>query len=765
MVSARLLRIVPPVPRLAAAVAGIVLWLAPDAWAQGAACGGAAPSDWMASSRRSSAPVRPTDCATVEQTPPDFSWPDHGPGARYEFRLTSPDGATRRRTTERNWIAWDEALAPGEYRWEVRLLPQSGQSVAGRVRRFVVSAGATPFVVPDWTVLLLRASSTPRPRALPRDRESFLAALAGDRREGLARLRAGVESKLAQPVPAEPAAHPKDRWWAEVHHECWRTQNAALAWLATGKEAYLVDALRRALNLASWDPRGSTAYANHDQASREIAWTLALAYDWLSARLDGGHKRRLLGSLTVRVGDMYDELVRGRARVAVHPRDSHGNHTLTLLAAISAVLAGDVAEANDWLRDALPLAVHWTSPWGGEDGGFANGTAYAQWTTGQSLIAWNILRWTVGVDLAQKAWVRNYARFIAYFLPPGTPAGAFGDGAELALHEEWARFGKAYTSFAPTPLGRWYASQLTGEDPMRPQLLLAPLGESRPAPYPRGTANAALFPSIGWAAMHSSLEDPARVSVYFKSSPYGSYNHSHADQNSFIVNVGGRRLAIDSGYYDGYKTPHWREWYKQTRAHNAITFDGGQGQVVFEDGGKLGPGAITGYDSTAGYDIASGDATAAYGGALKAAKRSLVYVRPHLILAHDMLASEQARQWEWNIHALHRMAVAGDRRVTIRNGEETLCVEMLAGPEVKFTQTDRFSAAPLGRNMPPQWHGAFVSRERSASTEFVALMRVGCTSDPVAVVPSPAGWRVELAGRTVTLAEGRAEVRPAPARR
>src|SRR5207244_2887962 len=219
------------------------------------------------------------------------------------------------------------------------------------------------------------------------------------------------------------------------------------------------------------------------------------------------------------------------------------------------------------------------------------------------------------------------------------PVGAFGDGAEQALTEAWARFGKAYTLFAPTPLGRWYASQLSGEDPRGFALLLAPPADTSPAPYPAGTPDAALFPSIGWTAMHSSLQDPARVSVYFKSSRYGSYNHSHADQNSFVVNAGGQRLAIESGYYDDYMTSHWWQWYKQTRAQNAITFDGGQGQVVYEESGALGPGVITGYAHQAGYDVVTGDATQAYGGALTRAQRSLVYLRPNLILVYDALAS------------------------------------------------------------------------------------------------------------------------------
>jgi len=75
---------------LAAAAVGIALCSAPDAGAQSAGCTGQTLPDWMLSVplSDSSAPVRPTDCGSVEQTPPDFSWPDHDPGARYEPTLT-----------------------------------------------------------------------------------------------------------------------------------------------------------------------------------------------------------------------------------------------------------------------------------------------------------------------------------------------------------------------------------------------------------------------------------------------------------------------------------------------------------------------------------------------------------------------------------------------------------------------------------------------------------------------------------------------------
>ncbi len=154
--------------------------------------------------------------------------------------------------------------------------------------------------------------------------------------------------------------------------------------------------------------------------------------------------------------------------------------------------------------------------------------------------------------------------------------------------------------------------------------------------------------------MHSDLSYLPRTSVYFKSSPppFGAYGHQSADHNAFVISAGGERLAIESGYYgtyDGYNTNHWQWWVKRTKSKNAITFDGGKGQVAFEH--QPNPyqitnaryGSITQQQSTADYDIVTGDATDAYAGALTKAVRSLVYLRPGTILLYDNLSSGTGR--------------------------------------------------------------------------------------------------------------------------
>lgn len=534
---------------------------------------------------------------------------------------------------------------------------------------------------------------------------------------------------------------------------------AALVWLATGDRQALNEAKRRALNLASWDSGGATSFRVHDQAGRSIAWTLALVYDWLYPEFSEAERARLIVAISDRLGEILGKgpfgLDDGR-RMDANPYNSHGAVALARVSAICTVMAGVAPQFDACFRNVVPRYLKWPVPWGRDDGGYANGTNYGQWDTAYThLIVWDLLRESIGVDLTATSWAQGYGKFITYFLPPGTPTGLFGDGAEKNWRQVWATQAKAYAARVPSPLTDWYARQQFGEDETQLYFLLTPYRDwsKTPPQIPADTPNAILMPSIGWAAMHSNLADRGRTSVYFKSSPYGSFNHSHADQNSFVINAQGQSLAIDSGYYDYYNSPHWKDWYKQTRAHNAMTFDGGQGQTHDTMAAK---GKITQFETSAAYDLVTGDAMQAYGGALTRAVRSMVYVRPGVLLVLDSLASDTPRTWEWNIHALRPMAVTGPRAIEIEKDGERLCVEVLHGPDMTFSQTDEFTHAPSGV-YPKQWHGVFKSAAKGKAFQMLTMLSVNCDKPPVEVTVGPAGLGVALAGHRFIFTETNVE--------
>ena len=710
--------------------------------------------DFIVRSDATLAPVRPADCATVTQTPPEFTWPPvNGRNLAYTVLLKHPDGRLESRTTAKNWLAWDAALPAGTYSWQLKV--SGSERDTSDARRFTIAPDAAAFVVPPAAAMLKRARETPRPRTWPADATGPIAAAKAERAKALRDLLAEVDDDMKKSVMAEPHADSQGSNYDDSVTEQKRALAAAFAWAATHNKRYGEDGANRLLALAAWNPLGATGYKVNDMASRTVAWTLALGYDWMHDGLGDAQKATLVRAIRARTQPMYDDMM---ARISQYPYDSHGNITLNILAAIGLLMAGDLPEADAWVQEALPMAIVWTSPWGWQDGGFANGTAQGFWDAASNLPAWLVYRNAAGVDLAKKDWVRNHIRYFAYFVPPGSPAGVFGDGQELSLPELWARLAKALNAFAPSALGRWYARRMDGEDALRIELLLAPRFDLGAAALPADTPNAALFPSIGWAALHSDLADRERTSIYFKSSPYGSYNHSHADQNSFVIHAKGRRLAFASGYYDGYRTAHWTNWYKQTRAADAITLDGGKGQGLDD---RAFAGEITRFETHAGYDVVSGRAEKAYGGTLTRAERDVVYVRPGTIVVRDRLASSAPRTWEWNIHAVNRMTKVSERRIALRDGPAQMCVEMAAGPDVAFTQTDRFTAPPSGSREPSEWHGTFATTARSPQAEFLTVMRVGsdCGAGAAEAARAGDGWRVSVDGRIVELSADRIGVK------
>jgi hypothetical protein len=708
--------------------------------------------------------------------------------------LAFPDGHTEQRSATYNWLNWNGTLPAGDYAWTVTHGNQTS-----RPRRFTISANASPFVVPDMTSVINRLLAKPHPRALPDS--TTLAAMASQRGPALAELRTQVDGNLLEQLP--PAGERRD---GSATHGSYSMKAlwSLMAYVYDGTDTYKADAKRRVLNLASWDPRGATAL--DDQESQYVAGVVTLGYDWLGPALSASERSQVLSMLGTRIGDLYDWSVGARGwpwgnpnagiplPIWQTPRDSHRNVTAQAVAAMSALLVGDLPAANTWMQDLLPFALNVANPWSGEEGGYANGTHYGMFDVAASLNAWYVLRWAAGIDLAQKAWVRNFGRFLAYFAPstygsnnadtriadPGTPVGLFGDGfAETQLFELRSRLAKAYSNFAPSALGCSYASGLVGEDVIQIEYLMSPPNTCTSTVFPAGTSNSLYLPSIGWMAMHSDLADLNRTSVYFKSSPapFGAFNHQSADQNAFVINAGGERLAIESGYYTehdiGYDSNHWQYWVKRTKSKNAITFDSGQGQIALEHLPNPSPtiryGSITQQESTADYDIVTGDATDTYNGALTKAVRSLVYLRPGTILVYDNLSSDTARTWEWNIHALNPFTTSSSGGLRITKGTQSLCVDGLAGAPGQFTPisapdfgswgrsndpANDVSAAPSDPNATTQYHGKFASTEPSTSAEIIALLRVGCAETAASASKKDGSWTVVVGDKTITIAAG-----------
>ena len=97
------------------------------------------------------------------------------------------------------------------------------------------------------------------------------------------------------------------------------------------------------------------------------------------------------------------------------------------------------------------------------------------------------------------------------------------------------------------------------------------------------------------------------------------------------------------------------------------------------------------------------------------------------------------------------MTAISDQKISIASGGQTLCVDMLAGPAMRFTQTSAWTSAPSSG--ATQWHGKFYSTQLLGATEFIALMRVGCAATTASATQANGVWTVPVGDKTITISD------------
>ncbi|MFC5549573.1 heparinase II/III domain-containing protein [Massilia aerilata] len=712
-------------------------------------------ADWTQSTDPLVVRANPSNSEVQLQNPPTFTWARYpGSAARYEIEIAAEGGAPASSTVDRNWYLPAKSLASGNYTWRVR---PAGSSDWSARRSFSITGKSITFEVPDNATLRVRILANARPRSLP---SSFTPASAWSaaRKKALApylsRLVSEVKLQigalpdlddarwpLAIKAPLSAAMAAQQREIAHRVDEASRQlEAAAILWRLTKDPAYLDEACKRGDQLAGLGPQGPTSYANQDQATRQVALALVKAVDLLAGDLDKGRKARWLKIVNVRANDMFQDLAADRGRLDEHPFDSHATTLLGYMALISTLALGELPDAQKWFDFSFRAHAGMPDPWSGQEGGYANGTAYAEYAASYMIALWDPILQATGVNLYAKPWTVGFMDFLIEFVPPGAPVHAFGDGAETRPD---ARVLRALANRMVSPRAAWYASKLAAaEDALTvfegpyPMPVTATRRKLQPA-------NAAWFPSIGWVAMHRDIGAKGDSAFYFKSSPYGSFNHSHGDQNGLLLTVAGQPLLVKAGWYDWYGSPQWSDWYRQTRSQNAVTFDGGKGQLV--DGYReqlRRNGRITAFSAKQAYDYAEGDATAAYGGQLTQAVRQIVYLHgPNAMVVRDKLSAKAPHTYEFNLHAPGLIKIESPSSVKIVAGRQSVCLLDLNGnaPFAKWT-------GPRPKKGVTEDHGAFhLKNDGGSMAEFLVLLDVGCKRPRVSV-KAEGSWRMVTVG-------------------
>ena len=719
-------------------------------------------ADWAQSTDPLIVQPSPAMNQVQAQNPPGFTWARHATGpASYELEITKVGGGTTKVVTDRNWYLPSQALALGNYSWRVR---PSGANDWSSPRTFAITNKSNLFEVPDNATLRTRITAKPRPRSLPPSFTPYSTWSSTKRAEldpYVSRMNNEIKLQInalpelndarwpiviTSPLTAAMASQQTDIR-QRINEASRQLEAAVVMWRMKREPMFLTEALRRGDQLAALNPKGPTSYANQDQATRQIAVSLIKSVDILAGDLDATRRARWLDTVKVRTEEIYGNLAGDNGRLDQYPFDSHGNTSLIFLSLISTLSLGDIPEARKWFDFSFRAYANAPSPWSGPEGGYANGTAYAEYAAGYLVALWDPMSQASGVNFYAKPWALGLLDFATQFTPPGSRVHAFGDGSETKPDTRvWHAFGSRMVS----PRAAWYVNALGGtEDTL--SLLQAPY----PLPVKETAAksppsNSAYYPSVGWAAFHSDIGSTGRTSLYFKSSPYGSFSHSHGDQNGILLSVAGQPLLVKAGWYDWYGSPYWTDWYHQTRSQNAVTFDGGKGQMVTGYREQLQRnGKITGFSAQPGYDYVEGDATAAYGGQLTMARRQVWHLRNSggSMLVRDRLASTVARTYEWNVHTPVIMTVENAQNVKVVAGAQSVCLRSL-NTDAEFAKW----IGPGAKTNVVEDNGAFYLKNDGKSTaEFLVLLDVGCKLPEVKIGASGSVRTVTVNGQTVSL--------------
>jgi hypothetical protein len=751
-------------------------------------------------------PAYPADGQVMKVNPPGFRWTPFDKAAAYRLEVLA-NGAPALVSEPQLSTVYPplRKLKPGRYQWRVVYL-DAGQAELGvsATRRFEVPANAPELLMPDVAALARRLAGV-RPRMfLAGDRPSKLrAAVARGEVPSWPRLREAADAALKESSYAEPVPYPAGRGTGEEWMRVFtpgkvasaHLARTALAYKLTGEPRYLEGARRWMMTLAAWDPKGITSHGlrladgsiGNDEASMPMLERMSMAWDWIGGELTAEERAKVLASIRERGNQVLRKLTADD--FLSHPFNNHSGRVIAFLGEAGLAFLGDIPEAAEWLDYVLRCYLTSYPSWGGDEGGWSQGISYwAFYVYTQTNFA-EALRDIAGTDLFRLPFYRNTAYLPVYFHPPYAPMGAFGDGGYHAPNELEGLLIDFFAETYRDPVLKWQAREVLAageknqtrwrewfaEDVISTWRAVAGSGV-RPEP-PAKLDGSRHFSDIGWVAMHSALGDAANdVWALFKSSRFGSYSHSHADQNTFQFYAYGRALAIDSGYYPSYGTPHDNLWTRQTAAHNGVLVNGrGQPPFTWEAGGR-----IESYERQGIVTVVRGEAGEAYNlpqpGSLASLwkkllreplppatprlqrfERTLAFVgsrtRPVLVVG-DQLRADGPATFDWLLHALQPMEVdQGAGAILVRDGDARLAVRLVASVPLRFSQTGKFPIEPEAANntayvlgtpsFPDQWHLKATTERPAGEMRFLAILVPYRAGEPAPLIESsPTGFRM-----------------------
>ena len=691
---------------------------------------------------------------------PSLQWPTKKKG-NYSVRISSSKDFSRN-LIEKSGIPYaifnpHKKLSAGTWYWQYKANDEKWNEPDS----FTIKSATRLFETPDIKTILTGISSS-HPRILIKKGElSEFRIRAGAYRES-ALIIQKANSYLTKPAPSESSALPTFKGKDEFENEKiasiaskwagWNIRQSivslAQAYLLTGDEKYFNAAKNWMLEISKWDPKGPSHTNNFGDAG--IMSALAIGVDSFWDLLSTTERDQIILHVTIRASQFYKLWV---GQVESRSSSMHvWQHILHNLLQTSLAFKGEIPEADQWLEYVYELWIAQSPKMGEEDGAWFNGTSYFGMNMLTLIDVSSVFKELSGVDFMGSDWFKNNPRWLIYAFPAGSITDGFcNDGERFPSPEiNYAGYSDAIARLLNNPYAAWYSQavakslgkQIADDDEFRWFRIQKGLGMKLPDPVKASDlAQGAVFPDIGVAYMHTSVQKAETdLMLSVRSSPFGPMGHAHADQNTFNIAYGGKRLFYNTGYRPAMGDPHFLGWYKHTRGHNGILIDG-EGQP-FSDGayGYL-PRFLTGKQVS----YAVGDASNAYTGTdegvktdrgMKLFRRHYLMLRPSTIVIYDELEADHAAEWSWLLHNDNGLKIDPEKKTIVaQNNLAKAQVALFSSSEIEFRVTDQFSV-PVDNwtnkineegdtlIFKNQWHFSGVSKLKTEKMRFLAVIQV-----------------------------------------
>lgn len=701
----------------------------------------------------------PANGTTVIFNSPVLRWPyQKGKQLQYDIELSRDSGFSSNNTMSAAALTGafynpHQSLQPGIWYWHYRV---AGKTWSPQMN-FLVTEKAFAMVSSKPTEFLAKVPQA-HPRILLDDPARDIKKLS-KQADALAIIEE-AEKALMEKIPLEKDAQPsKEVSDGQQNKKLVSDAIVALgnqlnnmvsplcqAFLLTHDSRYAIKAINIGMEIAGWDAQEISG--SRDFTDGICMYDMALVFDTYYDQLSEEQRDILVKAISARAGGFYKSWVNN-----IESKVLSGHVWQLILNEFfntCIALYRHDPQAEKWLSYAYELFLARSPVLGGLDGGWAEGAYYFHMNMETLVEIPERIKAYTGFDFINAhPWYNSQADWLIYHVPPGSSADGFGDNTEEYFEPpaSYAAFAKEMAMLTQNPKYDWYAKKIQQVQKItlskEPVLRWFRLVNGEKMKVPPGVdllrfPMAQISKEMGIASLHTDPANPENdIMIAMRASPLGAYGHILADQNTFNILVGGKRLFYRTGYKVAMDDPHRLGWSKHTKSANGVLING-EGQPYSVEAG----GYLTRFLQGNQLAYMKGDASAAYQSketkenfGLNKFLRHIVLVKPGIIVIYDELESPSDATWSWLIHSLKNMqldTLANTFTSTIDHAKGS--GKLWSSHPISWSLSNKFDVpAVIFRNYKgmltkkyedTQWHVKAANQPKNRGMRFLSVIQV-----------------------------------------